>query len=65
MRNLFEQGKEDYYRPVGVGIFCNKNYIEYETDGDRNKTLSIEEYFNKIRSYLKDILNNFTMNNLK
>ena len=36
----------------------SKNYIEYESDGDRNKTLSVEEYLNKIRLHLKDIINN-------
>ena len=35
----------------------SSNFIEYETDGDRNKVLSIEEYFIKIRPYLKDIIN--------
>ena len=35
----------------------SSNFIEYETNGDRNKTLSIEEYFIKIRPYLKDIIN--------
>ena len=34
------------------------NYIEYDSSGDRNKILSAEEYLNKIRSYLKDIINN-------
>ena len=33
------------------------NCIKYESNGDRNKTLSIEEYLNKIRPYLKKILN--------
>ena len=37
IRNLFEQEKEDCYKLV-------RNYIEYESNGDRNKTLSIEEY---------------------
>ena len=32
--------------------------MEYESNDDRNKTLSVEEYFNKIRPYLKDIINN-------
>ena len=32
--------------------------IDYESNGDRNKTLSVEEYLNKIRPYLKDIINN-------
>ena len=35
-----------------------ENYIEYKSNGDRNKTLLVEEYLNKIRPYLKDIINN-------
>ena len=38
----------------------SNNYIEFENNDDRNKTLSIEEYLNEVKSYLKD-----TMNNLK
>ena len=34
------------------------NYIEYESKGERNKTLSLEVYLNKIRPYLKDIKDN-------
>ena len=36
----------------------SNNYIEYESNSNRNKTLSVEEFFNKIRPYLKDIINN-------
>ena len=36
--------------------------MEYESNGDRNKTLSVEEYFNKINPYLKDIINNLKTN---
>ena len=32
-------------------------YIEYESNGDSNKILSAEEYLNKTRPYLKDIIN--------
>ena len=32
--------------------------MEYKSNGDRNETLSVEEYLNEIRPYLKDILNN-------
>ena len=38
--------------------FWSNNYIEYESNGDGNKTLSVEEYLNEIRPYLKDIINN-------
>ena len=32
--------------------------MEYESNGDRNKTLSIEECLKKIRPYLINIINN-------
>ena len=41
-----------------VSNFWSNNCIEYESNGDRSKTLSTEEDPNKIRPYLKDIINN-------
>ena len=32
--------------------------MEYKSNGDRNKKLLVEEYLNKIRPYLKEIINN-------
>ena len=60
IRNLFEheEEEENYYIPVRVSNFRSYDYIEYKSNGDRNKTLSIEEYLTKIRLYLKDIINN-------
>ena len=59
IRNLFENNKaEIYYQPVRVSILSSKKYIEYESNCGRNKILSVEEYLNKIRPYLKDIINN-------
>ena len=37
--------------------------MEYENNGDSNKTVSVEQYLNKIRLYLKDIINNFKKSN--
>ena len=61
IKNLFEHEKEEEncYKPVRVNNFWSNNYIEYESNGDRSKTLSVEEYLNKIRPYLKDDINNF------
>ena len=36
----------------------SNNYSEYESNVDRNKTLSVEEYLHKTRPYLKDTINN-------
>ena len=45
--------KKKINEPVRVSNFWSNNYIEYESNGERSKTLSIEEYWNKIRPYLK------------
>ena len=39
-----------------MGNFWNNNYIEYESNGDRNKNLSLKEYLNKIKPYLRDLI---------
>ena len=59
LRNLFEnEEEENYYKLVRVSNVWSNNYIEYESNGDKNKALSVEEYVNKSRPYLKDIINN-------
>ena len=59
IKNLSEhEEEENYWKPVRVSNFWSNNYLEYERSGDRNKTLPVEEYFDKIRPYLKDIINN-------
>ena len=63
VENLFEHNKgENCYKPERISNFWSnfwsKSYIEYESKSDRNKSLSVEEYLNKVRLYLKDIINN-------
>ena len=43
IKKLFQQ-EEDYYKPARACKFWNNNYIEYESNGDSNKNLSINEY---------------------
>ena len=59
IKNLFEKEKEEdnYQKPVRVNNFQSNNHIEYKSNGDRNKILSVDEYLNKLRPYLKDIKN--------
>ena len=58
IKNLLEHKEENYFKPVKVNHFWSYNYIEHKNYGDRNKTLSVEEYLNKNRPYLKNIINN-------
>ena len=53
IKNLFELEEEDYYKPVRVSNFYSNNHIEYENNGDRNKTISLKKYFNEFKPYLK------------
>ena len=36
----------------------NNNYIEYKSNGDKNRNLSLEEYLHKIKPYLRNIIIN-------
>ena len=53
MLEIFLRMKEENcYKQIRVSNFWSTNYIEYNT-------LSVAEYRNKIRPYLKDVINNF------
>ena len=53
-----EIAKEDYYEPIEIKNIFNGNYIEYESRVDNNDNLSLEEYLNVIRPYLRDMIDN-------
>ena len=55
-RTSSEQQEEDYYKPKKVSNFYNYNYIEFETNCDRYRKLSLDEYPNKIKPYWRDII---------
>ena len=59
MRNLFNEiaFNEDYYKPVKTKSSFNGNYIKYESNGDKEKRLSVKKYLRMIRPYLRDIIN--------
>ena len=59
IRKPFEQQEEDYYKPKRESNFWNNNYIEYESNGDKNSNLSLGEYLNNIKSYVKYIIMEF------
>ena len=50
--------EKDHYKPVKTDNAFNNNYFQYESIGDINKLLSIEEYIDMMRPHLSDIINN-------
>ena len=57
IRYHFEHEEKNYYKPIIEAKFRSNNYIKCKSKGNRKK-LSVEKYFNRIRPYLKDIVNN-------
>ena len=55
----FCESEEDYYEPVRTSNAFNNNYIEYESNGDKDKTLSVKEYLDMIKQYLSDIITDY------
>ena len=45
-------------RDIKIKSAFDGSYIEYESRGDNDDNLSLEEYLNIIRLYLRDMINN-------
>ena len=59
VKDLFDLSiDEDYHKPkITKGSF-NNSYIQYESIGDKVKSLSIKKYLDTITPYFSDIINN-------
>ena len=53
-----ELNEEDYYEPREVKSAFDCSYVLYKSRGDKDKKLVIYEYFDIIRLYLKDVIDN-------
>ena len=53
---LNELNEEDYYKPTEVKSTFDGSYMLYESEGDKDARLSIDEYFNIVRPFLKDMI---------
>ena len=40
---VFDSDEDDYYESIKTNNAFNSNYIEYEVNGDKNKSLSIKK----------------------
>ena len=48
--------EEDYYKPIEVKRAFDVNYVLYESRGDKDAKLALYKYFDKIKPYLKDMI---------
>ena len=59
IENVFDNidDDDDYYKPILVKSSFDENYKYYESRGDKDKKLSIEQYLDMIKPYLSDLIN--------
>lgn len=55
-KNRDLESEELYYKSVSINKVWNNNHIEHESNGDRNKNLSIKDYINEVKPYFKDVI---------
>ena len=66
IENLFDNVNDnDYYKPILVKSSFKENYKYYESRGDKDKKLSIEQYLNMIKPYLSNLINDHKNNEWK
>ena len=51
--NLFK-AKKDNYKPERTGNAFSSNYIEYKSNGDKDKSLSIKDYLDEINNIINN-----------
>ena len=51
IEKLLNKINEDYYKPTKTRGAFDDNYIEYESRGDKDKNLSLEDYLSIIMSF--------------
>ena len=51
--------EEDYYKPTEVKSTFDGSYMLYESRGDKDAKLALYEYFDKIKPYLKDMIDDY------
>ena len=54
-----EVNEEDYYEPKEIRSAFDASYTLYESRGDKDNMLAVYEYFDKIKPYLKDMIDDY------
>ena len=54
-----EVNEEDYYEPKEIRSAFDGTYTLYESRGDKDNMLAVYEYFDKIKPYLKDMIDDY------
>ena len=54
---IIEIKKDDVYKPIKIYEAFDGDFIEYQSNSKKDKSVSISSYLNNIREYLKKLIN--------
>ena len=57
IKKLISIPQKDVYNPIKISGAFNDNYIEYKSNSEKDKSISIKKYLDNIRSYLRRMIN--------
>ena len=49
--------KKDVYKPIKISGAFSDNFVEYQSNGNRDRSISIARYLNNIREHLRKLIN--------
>ena len=58
VKYMYDDIYDDYYKLIRTGNAFSSNCIEYESNADKDKLLWIKVYLDKIKPYLRNMINN-------
>ena len=53
---LRKESKKYVYKPIKISGVFNDNFVEYQSNGNRDRSISIARYLNNIREHLKKLI---------
>ena len=51
-----KKSKKDVYKPIKISGAFSDNFIEYQSNGNRDRSISIARYLNNIREHVKKLI---------
>ena len=57
LKKNISKTKKDVYKPIKISGAFSDNFVEYQSNGNRDRSISIARYLNNIREHLRKLIN--------
>ena len=57
LKKNIRKSKKDVYKSIKICGAFSDNFVEYQSNGNRNRSISIARYLNNIREHLRKLIN--------